>query len=313
MKENLHAEKKAGGLRGRMIAFADRHMEPIFIAPAMVVTIVLLAWPICMSIYYSFTNKSLLGKPVGFVGLSNYVSVLQNSEFYISLWNTVVYTVLSLSLQLLFGFIVALALNRITRFKGLFRTLCLIPWAFPMIIVSFTWSYLLNDIYGIVNGKLLAWGIVSQPIQFLADPKLAMITVSLINVWFGVPLFAINILASLQTIPKELYEAAEMDGATVWQRFRFITLPFVRVVVGLLIILRTIWIFNSFDLIFLLTGGGPGVSTQTMPIFAYRMGWTLYSLGRSSAVTILLLIILAVACTIYFKVLDHWESEVDQG
>ena len=275
MKEKLHAEKKAGGLRGRMIAFADRHMEPIFIAPAMVVTIVLLAWPICMSIYYSFTNKSLLGKPVEFVGLSNYVSVLQNSEFYISLWNTVVYTVLSLSLQLLFGFIVALALNRITRFKGLFRTLCLIPWAFPMIIVSFTWSYLLNDIYGIVNGKLLAWGIVSQPIQFLADPKLAMITVSLINVWFGVPLFAINILASLQTIPKELYEAAEMDGATVWQRFRFITLPFVRVVVGLLIILRTIWIFNSFDLIFLLTGGGPGVSTQTMPIFAYRMGWTL--------------------------------------
>lgn len=313
MKEKLHAEKKAGGLRGRMIAFADRHMEPIFIAPAMVVTIVLLAWPICMSIYYSFTNKSLLGKPVEFVGLSNYVSVLQNSEFYISLWNTVVYTVLSLSLQLLFGFIVALALNRITRFKGLFRTLCLIPWAFPMIIVSFTWSYLLNDIYGIVNGKLLAWGIVSQPIQFLADPKLAMITVSLINVWFGVPLFAINILASLQTIPKELYEAAEMDGATVWQRFRFITLPFVRVVVGLLIILRTIWIFNSFDLVFLLTGGGPGVSTQTMPIFAYRMGWTLYSLGRSSAVTILLLIILAVACTIYFKVLDHWESEVDQG
>lgn len=313
MKEKLHAEKKAGGLRGRMIAFADRHMEPIFIAPAMVLTIVLLAWPICMSIYYSFTNKSLLGKPVEFVGLSNYVSVLQNSEFYISLWNTVVYTVLSLSLQLLFGFIVALALNRITRFKGLFRTLCLIPWAFPMIIVSFTWSYLLNDIYGIVNGKLLAWGIVSQPIQFLADPKLAMITVSLINVWFGVPLFAINILASLQTIPKELYEAAEMDGATVWQRFRFITLPFVRVVVGLLIILRTIWIFNSFDLIFLLTGGGPGVSTQTMPIFAYRMGWTLYSLGRSSAVTILLLIILAVACTIYFKVLDHWESEVDQG
>lgn len=313
MGKEMHPGDRTVNLRQKALSFADRHMEPLFIAPAMVVTILLLAWPICMSIYYSFTNKSLLGKPVEFVGLSNYISVLQNPEFYISLWNTVVYTVLSLSLQLLFGFIVALALNRITRLKGLFRTLCLIPWAFPMIIVSFTWSYLLNDIYGIVNGKLLAWGIVSQPIQFLADPKLAMITVSLINVWFGVPLFAINILASLQTIPRELYEAAEMDGATAWQRFRFITLPFVRVVVGLLIILRTIWIFNSFDLVFLLTGGGPGVSTQTMPIFAYRMGWTLYSLGRSSAVTILLLIILAVACTIYFKVLDHWESEVDQG
>ncbi len=116
------------------------------------------------------------------------------------------------------------------------RTLVLIPWAFPMIIVTFTWSYLLNDLYGIVNAKLLHWNLIAQPIQFLANPKIAMLTVSLINVWFGVPLFAINILASLQTISRDLYEAAQIDGASPFQRFRFITLPFVRVVVGLLII-----------------------------------------------------------------------------
>ncbi|MDO5550475.1 MAG: sugar ABC transporter permease, partial [Lachnospiraceae bacterium] len=238
--------------------------------------------------------------------------VLSNPEFYQALWNTIVYTVISLSLQLVLGFAVALSLNRIERLKGMFRTLVLIPWAFPMIIVTFTWSYLLNDLYGIVNAKLIQWGLIAQPIQFLADPKLAMITVSLINVWFGVPLFAVNILASLQTISRDLYEAAQIDGASGLQRFRFITLPFVRVVAGLLIILRTIWIFNSFDLIFLLTGGGPGTSTVTVPIFAYRMGWTLYSLGRSSAVTILLLLFLTAACLIYFKILDHWEREVEQ-
>lgn len=292
--------------------FVNRHMCGVFIAPAFLVTILLLAYPICISVFYSFTNKSLLGKPLKFTGFGNYQAVLSNPEFYQALWNTMVYTAISLSLQLIFGFILALALNRITRFKGLFRTLILIPWAFPMIIVTFTWSYLLNDLYGIVNGKLLQWGLIAQPIQFLADPRYAMVTVSLVNVWFGVPLFAVNILASLQTIPRDLYEAAMIDGASAWMRFRFITLPFVRVIAGLLIILRTIWIFNSFDLIFLMTGGGPGTATVTVPIFAYRMGWTLYSLGRSSAVTILLLLFLAGACFLYFRILDRWEREVSQ-
>lgn len=306
-RDRQNAGKSVGD---RIADFVDRHMCGVFITPAFLVTILLLAYPICISVYYSFTNKSLLGKAVKFVGFNNYVSVLQNPEFYHALWNTLVYTVISLSLQLFFGFIVALSLHKINRFKGMFRTLVLIPWAFPMIIVTFTWSYLLNDLYGIVNAKLLHWNLIAQPIQFLANPKIAMLTVSLINVWFGVPLLAINILASLQTISRDLYEAAQIDGASPFQRFRFITLPFVRVVVGLLIILRTIWIFNSFDLIFLLTGGGPGTSTETVPIFAYRMGWTLYSLGRSSAVTILLLLFLTAACLIYFKILDHWEEEV---
>lgn len=306
-RDRQNAGKSVGD---RIADFVDRHMCGVFITPAFLVTILLLAYPICISVYYSFTNKSLLGKAVKFVGFNNYVSVLQNPEFYHALWNTLVYTVISLSLQLFFGFIVALSLHKINRLKGMFRTLVLIPWAFPMIIVTFTWSYLLNDLYGIVNAKLLHWNLIAQPIQFLANPKIAMLTVSLINVWFGVPLFAINILASLQTISRDLYEAAQIDGASPFQRFRFITLPFVRVVVGLLIILRTIWIFNSFDLIFLLTGGGPGTSTETVPIFAYRMGWTLYSLGGSSAVTILLLLFLTAACLIYFKILDHWEEEV---
>ena len=173
MRQHRNRQIAGKSVGDRIADFVDRHMCGVFITPAFLVTILLLAYPICISVYYSFTNKSLLGKAVKFVGFDNYVSVLQNPDFYHALWNTLVYTIISLSLQLFFGFIVALSLHKINRFKGLFRTLVLIPWAFPMIIVTFTWSYLLNDLYGIVNAKLLQWNLIAQPIQFLANPKIA--------------------------------------------------------------------------------------------------------------------------------------------
>ena len=146
---------------------------------------------------------------------------------------------------------------------------------------------------------------IQNPPMWLSSSTFALISVEIVSIWRSMGYNAIIFLAGLQGISGDLYEAAQIDGASPFQRFRFITLPFVRVVVGLLIILRTIWIFNSFDLIFLLTGGGPGTSTETVPIFAYRMGWTLYSLGRSSAVTILLLLFLTAACLI---ILRYWTT-----
>ena len=213
-RDRQNAGKSVGD---RIADFVDRHMCGVFITPAFLVTILLLAYPICISVYYSFTNKSLLGKAVKFVGFNNYVSVLQNPEFYHALWNTIVYTVISLSLQLFFGFIVALSLHKINRFKGMFRTLVLIPWAFPMIIVTFTWSYLLNDLYGIVNAKLLHWNLIAQPIQFLANPKIAMLTVSLINVWFGVPLLPLIFWRACRRYP-EIY--TKRPRLTAPARFR---------------------------------------------------------------------------------------------
>ncbi|NMA64661.1 MAG: sugar ABC transporter permease [Clostridiaceae bacterium] len=263
-----------------------------------------------MSFYYSFTNKSLLGKPLKMVGLNNYIRILTDQSFFIAMKNTIVFTAFSLAGQLLLGLIIALALNRIKRLKGFFRTLILVPWAFPMIAVSLTWTYLLNDFYGIINAWLIKWGWVSEPVLFLSNPKLALITLILINIWFGAPLFAINILASLQVIPNDIYEAAHIDGAGVFNVFFHITLPYIKVVIGLLMVLRTIWIFNNFDMVYLLTGGGPGTVTTTVPIYAYREGWTLHSLGRSSAVTIILLVFLLIVASIYFKILDKWEKEV---
>ena len=273
MRQYRDRQNAGKSIGDRIADFVDRHMCGVFITPAFLVTILLLAYPICISVYYSFTNKSLLGKAVKFVGFNNYVSVLQNPEFYHALWNTLVYTVISLSLQLFFGFIVALSLHKINRFKGMFRTLVLIPWAFPMIIVTFTWSYLLNDLYGIVNAKLLHWNLIAQPIQFLANPKIAMLTVSLINVWFGVPLFAINILASLQTISRDLYEAAQIDGAGKFKQMLHVTLPAIMPTIIILLIMNVGNIMNvGFEKIILMYSPATYETADVISTYVYRRG-----------------------------------------
>ena len=305
MRQYRDRQNAGKSIGDRIADFVDRHMCGVFITPAFLVTILLLAYPICISVYYSFTNKSLLGKAVKFVGFNNYVSVLQNPEFYHALWNTLVYTVISLSLQLFFGFIVALSLHKINRFKGMFRTLVLIPWAFPMIIVTFTWSYLLNDLYGIVNAKLLHWNLIAQPIQFLANPKIAMLTVSLINVWFGVPLFAINILASLQTISRDLYEAAQIDGASPVQAFRYITVPLLKPVILLTVIMATNGNLQLFDEPYNLTAGGPGNATISISQYIYEAAFkSVPNFGYACAIGFTLMVVIAVLVIIQMKVGD---------
>ena len=148
-----------------------------------------------------------------------------------------------------------------------------------------------------------------MPPQFLTDRVLAFVVLVFINIWFGAPMIMVNVLAALQTVPQDQYEAAEIDGAKGWQSFLYITVPHIKVVTGLLVVLRTVWIFNNFDLIYLITGGGPAGASQTVPVYAYDMGWGTKLLGKSSAVTVLLFIFLMAVCVAYFAVLAHWEKE----
>lgn len=134
-------------------------------------------------------------------------------------------------------------------------------------------------------------------------------TLVFVNTWFGAPLIMVNVLSALQTVPKDQYEAAQIDGASHWKSFLHITVPHIKTVVGLLVVLRTIWVFNSFDMIYLITGGGPGGATETVPIYAYNVGWGLKQLGKSSAVTVLLLVFLLIVCSMYFRILNKWDKE----
>ena len=284
----------------------------VFVLPAMLIVFLLLVYPIISSVYFSFTSKNLIRPSYKWIWFDNFKFVLTNPEFYHAFLTSIKWTVLSITGQLLVGFIAALSLNRIPKFSGFYRTLLIIPWAFPAIVIAFSWKWILNDVYGFIPNLLTQLHITKENINFLADPKTAFWIVLFINIWFGAPLFMVNILAALKTIPREQYEAAIVDGASSFQVFRYITIRHIRGVIGLLVVLRTIWVFNNFDLLYLLTGGGPSDLTTTLPIYAYKTGWNLKRLGTASAVTILLLLFLMAVCFGYFKLLNRWEREDDK-
>lgn len=280
-----------------------------FILPAILVVGLLLLYPVATSIFYSFTSKHLIKAKWDFVGLKNYMKVLTDKDFLHAFLTSVKWTVCSLIGQILVGFTAALALEKIKRGRGVYRTILIIPWAFPSIVIALSWKWILNGMYGFVPNMLVKLGICSTVPQFFSSSELVFATLVFINVWFGAPLIMVNVLSALQTVPRDQYEAAQLDGASGWQSFIHITLPHIRVVVGLLVVLRTIWVFNNFDTIYLITGGGPANLTMTVPIYAYNVGWGLKQLGVSSAVTVLLLIFLLLVCVVYFKILDKWEKE----
>lgn len=281
----------------------------IFVLPAMIVVSVLFIYPFLSSIFYSFTNKNLIMPNWKFVGFDNYVAVINDPSFWLAFSNSILWTIFSLVGQVLVGFALAMALHRIRHLQWLYKILLIIPWAFPTIVIAFSWQWILNGVYGYLPNMIVKLGLMDIAPHFLSDSTWAFISLVFINVWFGAPLIMVNVLSALQTVPQEQYEAAKIDGANAWQVFRHITLPHIKVVIGLLVLLRTVWVFNNFDIIYLITGGGPANSTMTLPIFAYNMGWGTKMLGRSSAVTVLLFLFLLLVCFIYFKVISRWEKE----
>lgn len=294
--------KKRKNYRAFLSSFA-------FIFPAILVVGVLLLYPVVTSVFYSFTSKHLIKASYKWVWLDNYKKVLFDPEFLSAFLTSIKWTVCSLLGQILVGFTAALALERVKRGKGVYRTLLIIPWAFPSIVIALSWKWILNGVYGFVPNLLVKLGICQTIPQFFSSAGMVFGTLVFINIWFGAPLIMVNVLSALQTVPKDQYEAAQIDGASPWQSFIHITLPHIRVVVGLLVVLRTIWVFNNFDTIYLITGGGPANLTMTVPIYAYNVGWGLKQLGVSSAVTVLLLIFLLLICRVYFHILDKWERE----
>lgn len=285
----------------------------LWVLPAIVLVICLFVYPLGSQIFYSFTNKTLIKTTYGMKGLSNYTAILTDKNFWLALWTSVKWTVLSLLFQILTGFTAALALNSIknSMARQIYRILLIIPWAFPTIAIAIIWKWLLNGIYGFIPTILVNIGLADKLLQFLSTPDMVMPTLVMVNVWFGFPLIMVNVLAALQTVSQEQYEAAQIDGARKWHTFIYITLPHIKNVIGLLVVLRTIWVFNSFDIIYMITGGGPANISTTLPIYIYNLGWVNKYVGRSSAAAVILLIILLSICAVYFRVLKKWEKEAD--
>ncbi|WEB45955.1 sugar ABC transporter permease [Streptomyces yunnanensis] len=252
------------------------------VAPVVLVIGVIIGIPLVRGVYLSLTdaNEANVERSIGmnhlpatyhFTGLDNYRAVLADGVFWDRLGWTVVWTVGCVSLTFLTALALANLLNRRMRGRTFYRLALILPWAIPAFVSVFTWRMLYNEKNGILNKLLSGGGLDAVP--WLNDPTWAKLSVIAVNVWLGVPFMLVALLGGLQSIPGELYEAAEMDGAGAWQRFRHITVPGLRAVSGTVILLSTIWTFNMFPVIFLLTRGGPGDATEILVTYAYRLSF----------------------------------------
>jgi multiple sugar transport system permease protein len=268
--------------------------EPyIYFSPSKLLIGLVMIAPLVIGISYSFQSIALL-KPLdtGWIGLENYASLLDDRKFWKSLTNTLWWTFGSVSIQFALGLGLALLLNTQFHGKRLIQALVFLPWAVPTFLIALIWAWLFNPIIGPIPHWLAALGILSEPYNILSNPDIAMWGPIAANVWYGVPFFAITLLAALQSIPGELYEAADIDGATAWQSFTKITLPFLAPMIAITVMLRTIWIATFADLIFVMTGGGPANSTQILSSYIFTTAFRKLDFGYASAIAVALLLLL---------------------
>ncbi len=274
----------------------------VLLSPAVLATLLVVFYPMVQAILTSLYHN-ILWKPraVRFIGLENYVAIWHDEVFWSSLWRTVLWIGLTVPLQLLLGLITALLLNQHFRWRGLARSLILIPWALPSVVIGLMWSWIYNPQVGLLNDVLLRLGLLQSAMPWLANPSTSLYAIIAALVWQGFPFFAIMILAGLQTIPHSLYEAADIDGATPWQQFWHITMPALKSVLVTAVMLRLIWVANSIDVIYVMTGGGPGYATHTLPLYALKRTYASMDFGYGSALAVSFSLLLLTAIYVYLR------------
>ena len=280
----------------------------ILIAPSVFLICALLVYPVLYGVWLSFFKKHSFFPEQRFVGLANYLYLLRDSEFWMSLWYGTFYSVSTIVLQIIIGLIAALILNEAFRGRNVVRGVVLFPYMIPTVVAIILWKWLLNNQFGLVNYLLLAVGIIEDPLSWMGKDHI-MASLIIISVWEFFPFVVLSVLARLQTIPPVLYEAAKVDGAGPWSRFIHVTLPQLRNVLFVVILLRSIWMFTKFDTVWLLTqGGGAEKYIRTLPVFAYMRTFMYYQAGLGSALAVIMFGILIASTTVYFKMFRREEG-----
>jgi multiple sugar transport system permease protein len=269
------------------------------LTPTLLVILFLVAYPFFAAVVLSLQDK-MVGAPARFAGLDNYIALFRDEVFLRTAWNSVLYTVVAVALKFVLGLTMALVLDQERRFNNLFRTLLFVPWAVPVVIVSLNWRWIFDDLSGFLNNFLITMRITSDIISWLADPRLAMGCVIAVVVWAGTPFYSMTFLAGLQAIPRELYEAAEIDGASTIQQFFWITVPRLKTIFLTTVMLSTIWTATNLQFVLILTKGGPASRTEIFPHLAYMTALGARRLGMGAAVSLVffpVLVILIVLLT----------------
>jgi multiple sugar transport system permease protein len=286
--------RRAGG-------WLERNTNLLFVLPGSVLLLAVVAYPVGFNLVNSLTDRNLSYPVTSWVGLANYTTILGDPEFWSSIVRSLVWTFGSVAGQLLLGFAGAVALQNIRRGQTPLRLALIVPWAFPSIVLAFAWRFMLDPLYGVLNDVLIKLQVIDAPVAWLGRESTAMPSLIAMNIWFGFPFMMVALLAGLQTIPVERFEAARMDGATFWQEIRHVTVPALSRLIGALVVLRTIWVFNNFDFVYLTTSGGPVNATQTLPVYAFNVGWATYDIGKMAAVCVAMLVILIAIIAGYLR------------
>lgn len=285
-----HEQAAAAGRPGALLRQETR-LGWLLLSPVIVVMLGIVVWPFMTAIWIAFTDKAI-GMDAHFIGLTNFANLIANARFGLALRHSLVFTVAGLSLKFVLGMAMALVLNQAFRGRNILRAYFLLPWILPGFVAYMTWRWFLDPLQGVLNYALTDLGLIHYPLDLLGSAATALPTVIVADTWKSFPFFGLAFLAGLQNIPAELYEAAAVDGANGWQKFRFVTLPGLRHVIIVVLMLGTIFTFNAFEPIYLLTGGGPADATVVYTVLAYETGIVNMRLGESSAVPVMILPIL---------------------
>jgi multiple sugar transport system permease protein len=300
-----HASTTYYGRRVRL-----KHVEPYLYLIPVLVSLAVFGYKIGLTLYES-GQYHVIAYPQArrFVGLDNYLQILRDPMIWQSFRISLVWVVGTTIPPFLLGLALALLLNQSFHGRGLYRTLVLSPWAISGVVSAMAWGWILNGPFGVLNDTLIQLGLISTRHPWLADPNTAMAGVLLASIWRGFPFFAITLLAGLQSIPKELYEAAEIDGADTWQRFWHITLPMLTGLIVLTTMLRAIWSFNFIENIFLMTYGGPANATTTWAFYLFQKFFDAGDIGYTAAMGIVLFVFLMLFAGFYLRLAKRFDLE----
>ncbi len=281
--------------RRRFTDWADneRVLGYLLVGPVVLLLIGLVAYPFVVAVGYALSDRTL-ADPGEFIGLENFYNLFDNQIYRQTLGNTVIFTAGSVTMRLVFGVGLALILNESFRFRRFVRSVVLLPWIVPTVLGTMAWLWMFNPNFSVINWVLVHSGLMTQGPNWLTDPNLALFSVTLVNAWRGTPFMAITMLAALQSIPSELYDASAIDGAGKLQRFRFITLPLVMPVLLTALVLSIIWTFSDFGIVYGLTKGGPMNATHVLATLSYQAGLASGNIGEGAAISLTMLPILFV-------------------
>ncbi len=271
----------------------------MLVIPALILLFLVFAYPIGRAFWLSLFTENLGTQlqPV-FSGLTNYIRMVGDGRFWQSMWNTSIFTLASVTIELVLGMAVALVLNQSFKGRGIVRTISIIPWALPTAVMGLAWAWIFNDQFGIVNDLLFRLGLIEEGISWLGNPTLAMLALVIADVWKTTPFISILLLAGLQSIPGDLYEAHSIDGATPWQSFWQITVPLIMPQILIALLFRFAQSFGIFDLVQVMTGGGPAGATETVSIYIYSTIMRYLDFGYGAALVVVTFILLVVAVAI---------------